>query len=149
MVENADSQMIIHQIPPVWNSESQVLILGTMPSPKSREAGFFYMHPQNRFWKVLPAVLESHYTTSIIRLTERLQFLNVVIFCFVIILPFGTYLPAARFLVPQILLSNMQFLITLTKSWVIQKSNAFSAQGKKPFHFGRKLAQKNMKRLTS
>ena len=49
-------QKIIHQIPPVWNSESQVLILGTMPSPKSREAGFFYMHPQNRFWKVLPAV---------------------------------------------------------------------------------------------
>ena len=49
-------QNIIHQIQPVWNSESQVLILGTMPSPKSREAGFFYMHPQNRFWKVLPAV---------------------------------------------------------------------------------------------
>ena len=56
MKEKSDSQKIIHQIPPVWNSESQVLILGTMPSPKSREAGFFYMHPQNRFWKVLPAV---------------------------------------------------------------------------------------------
>ena len=56
MTEKADSEKIIHQIPPVWNSESEVLILGTMPSPKSREAGFFYMHPQNRFWKVLPAV---------------------------------------------------------------------------------------------
>lgn len=56
MKEKSDSQKIIHQIPPVWNSESQVLILGTMPSPKSREAGFFYMHPQNKFWKVLPAV---------------------------------------------------------------------------------------------
>ncbi len=56
MKEKSDSQKIIHQIPPVWNSESEVLILGTMPSPKSREAGFFYMHPQNRFWKVLPAV---------------------------------------------------------------------------------------------
>ena len=56
MIEKVDSQKIIHQIPPVWDSESQVLILGTMPSPKSREAGFFYMHPQNRFWKVLPAV---------------------------------------------------------------------------------------------
>ena len=55
-MEKSDSQKIIHQIPPVWDSESQVLILGTMPSPKSREAGFFYMHPQNRFWKVLPAV---------------------------------------------------------------------------------------------
>ena len=56
MIAKVDSQNIIHQIPPVWDSESRVLILGTMPSPKSREAGFFYMHPQNRFWKVLPAV---------------------------------------------------------------------------------------------
>lgn len=47
---------VIHEIAPVWNSESRVLILGTMPSPKSREQGFFYMHPQNRFWRVLPAV---------------------------------------------------------------------------------------------
>ncbi len=52
---NNESQ-VIHQIPPVWNERSRVLILGTMPSPKSRAAGFFYMHPQNRFWRVLPAV---------------------------------------------------------------------------------------------
>ena len=44
---------VSHPIPPVWNSESRILILGTMPSPKSREAGFFYMHPQNRFWNVM------------------------------------------------------------------------------------------------
>ena len=56
MIEKLDSQKIIHQIPPVWNSESQILILGTMPSPKSREAGFFYMHPQNRFWSVMTEV---------------------------------------------------------------------------------------------
>ncbi|MBP3743167.1 MAG: DNA-deoxyinosine glycosylase [Treponema sp.] len=56
LAEKSELQKIIHQIPPVWDSESKVLILGTMPSPKSREAGFFYMHPQNRFWKVLPAV---------------------------------------------------------------------------------------------
>ncbi|MBQ7158040.1 MAG: DNA-deoxyinosine glycosylase [Treponema sp.] len=49
-------ETITHEIPPVWNAESRILILGTMPSPKSREAGFFYMHPQNRFWRVLPAV---------------------------------------------------------------------------------------------
>ena len=56
LAEKSGAQKIIHQIPPVWNSESQLLILGTMPSPKSREVGFFYMHSQNRFWKVLPAV---------------------------------------------------------------------------------------------
>ena len=47
---------INHTIPPVWNFESRILILGTMPSPASREAGFFYMHPQNRFWKIVPEV---------------------------------------------------------------------------------------------
>ncbi len=49
---------VTHPIPPVWNSESRILILGTMPSPKSREIGFFYMHPQNRFWKVLSEIFD-------------------------------------------------------------------------------------------
>ena len=47
---------IIHPIPPVFDSNSRVLILGSFPSVKSREAGFFYGHPQNRFWRVLSAV---------------------------------------------------------------------------------------------
>ena len=47
-----------HNIPPVWNEESRVLILGSFPSVKSREGRFFYHHPQNRFWKVLAAVLD-------------------------------------------------------------------------------------------
>ena len=40
---------IIHSIEPVFDAESRVLILGTMPSPKSREVQFYYGHPQNRF----------------------------------------------------------------------------------------------------
>ena len=50
--------MIQHPIPPVWNSQSEILILGSFPSVKSREVGFFYGHPQNRFWRVLSAVFE-------------------------------------------------------------------------------------------
>lgn len=50
------SATIVHPIPPVWDSESRTLLLGTMPSPASRNAGFFYMHPQNRFWRIVPAV---------------------------------------------------------------------------------------------
>ena len=49
-------ETVEHEIAPVWNKESRVLILGTMPSPASRQAGFFYMHPQNRFWKVVPEI---------------------------------------------------------------------------------------------
>ena len=51
-----ETRTVRHEIAPVWNAESRVLLLGTMPSPASRAAGFFYMHPQNRFWRVLPAV---------------------------------------------------------------------------------------------
>ena len=50
-------QTIVHTIPPLYDSESRVLLLGSIPSPKSREVGFFYGHPQNRFWRVLAAVL--------------------------------------------------------------------------------------------
>ena len=46
----------IHPIPPVWDADSRILILGSFPSVKSRECGFFYGHPQNRFWKVTAAV---------------------------------------------------------------------------------------------
>ena len=48
--------MIVHPIPPVFDRSSRVLVLGSFPSVKSREANFFYGHPQNRFWKVAAAV---------------------------------------------------------------------------------------------
>ncbi len=48
--------MVEHELPPVYDERSRVLILGSFPSPKSRETGFYYGHPQNRFWKVLSAV---------------------------------------------------------------------------------------------
>lgn len=47
-----------HTLRPVYDAQSRILILGTMPSPKSREAGFYYAHPQNRFWRVLSAVFD-------------------------------------------------------------------------------------------
>ena len=48
--------LVTHEFGPWYDAQSRVLILGTMPSPKSREAGFYYAHPQNRFWRVLPAL---------------------------------------------------------------------------------------------
>lgn len=50
--------MILHTIDPVWDENSKVLILGSFPSVKSREEGFFYGHKQNRFWKVLASVCD-------------------------------------------------------------------------------------------
>lgn len=48
--------LVTHEFGPWYDTQSRVLVLGTMPSPKSREAGFYYAHPQNRFWRVLPAL---------------------------------------------------------------------------------------------
>jgi len=50
--------MIKHPFPPLYNTHSQILILGSFPSVKSREQMFFYGHPQNRFWKVVSSVLD-------------------------------------------------------------------------------------------
>lgn len=51
-----EATRIVHPIDPVYDKNSKILILGSFPSVKSREAGFFYGHPQNRYWKVLAAV---------------------------------------------------------------------------------------------
>lgn len=57
--------MLIHPIPPVFDKDSRVLILGSFPSVKSRETGFFYGHPQNRFWKVTAKVFGENVPYSI------------------------------------------------------------------------------------
>lgn len=46
-----------HPIPPLYDADSRILILGSFPSVKSREAQFFYGHPQNRFWRVTAALM--------------------------------------------------------------------------------------------
>jgi len=46
-----------HPWEPEYSKNSKLLILGTFPSPKSREMGYYYGHPQNVFWKTLAASL--------------------------------------------------------------------------------------------
>ena len=49
---------ISHPFPALYNQDSRILVLGSFPSIKSREQQFFYGHPQNRFWRVMAAVLD-------------------------------------------------------------------------------------------
>ena len=49
---------IVHAFQPVFDSESTMLILGTMPSPQSIRHGFYYSHPQNRFWPLMSALYD-------------------------------------------------------------------------------------------
>ena len=61
-----------HLIEPVYNKESQILILGSFPSVKSREGNFFYHHPQNRFWKILANIYDHEPLETI---SQKKQFL--------------------------------------------------------------------------
>ena len=56
---------IIHPIPPVFDTDSRILILGSFPSVKSRESCFFYGHPQNRFWKLLARLRKEDIPSSV------------------------------------------------------------------------------------
>lgn len=64
---------IIHPFEPIFDSDSKVMILGTMPSPKSREVQFYYGHPQNRFWRLLADLFEEKTPQSIADKTEFLH----------------------------------------------------------------------------
>ncbi len=51
-----DEILVVHPLQPIYDQKSKVLILGTMPSPVSRQVLFYYGHPQNRFWSVMAAI---------------------------------------------------------------------------------------------
>ena len=66
--------LVTHTIQPVFDARSRVLILGTMPSPKSREIGFYYGHPQNRFWRVMERLFNMG-DHALVRNDARIAFL--------------------------------------------------------------------------
>ena len=49
-------EYILHPIPPTYDENSEILVLGSFPSVRSREMGFYYGHPQNRYWRVMAAL---------------------------------------------------------------------------------------------
>ena len=54
-----------HEFGPFYDENSKVLILGSIPSPKSREQEFYYGHPQNRFWRVLADILNEEFPETV------------------------------------------------------------------------------------
>lgn len=68
-----EASLVTHEFDAFFDKDSRVLILGTIPSPKSREQGFYYGHPQNRFWKVLADVLGEEFPQTV---EERKVFLK-------------------------------------------------------------------------
>ena len=53
----SSEKKVVHPLEPIYDKNSKILLLGSLPSVKSREESFYYAHPQNRFWRVLSSVL--------------------------------------------------------------------------------------------
>ena len=64
---------VYHTFPAFYKNDSEVLILGSMPSLKSRDEGFYYMHPQNRFWRILEILYNEKIESSIMAKKEFLE----------------------------------------------------------------------------
>ena len=62
-------ETLIHPLPPIYDSNSKILILGSFPSRKSRENNFYYGHRQNQFWSLLENVYEE-------KITDKINFLH-------------------------------------------------------------------------
>ena len=79
-------ELVVHPFSPVVDGHSRVLILGSLPSVKSRENHFYYGHPQNRFWKVLAEVCQAEVPVSV---EEKKAFLRR---CFATAQSHGSYI---------------------------------------------------------
>lgn len=64
-MKNTKREYLSHSFGPFYRSDSEILILGSFPSVKSREQNFYYGHPQNRFWKILAAIFQDGVPSSV------------------------------------------------------------------------------------
>ncbi len=81
-----DAMTVLHPIPPVFDENSRILILGSFPSVRSREEGFYYGHPQNRFWKTLAGIFSSKLPSTVeqkrdLLLTHGIALWDVIASC--------------------------------------------------------------------
>lgn len=58
-------ERIVHPLKPLYDNNSKILILGSFPSIKTREYGFFYGHPQNRYWKLMESLFNENLSRDI------------------------------------------------------------------------------------
>jgi hypoxanthine-DNA glycosylase len=65
-----------HPFDPIFDKNSSILILGTFPSVKSREEGFYYGHPRNRFWKVIASITNTNPFPETVADKKQMLFAN-------------------------------------------------------------------------
>ena len=82
----SSNYIVHHSIPPLFDDNSKILVLGSFPSVKSREETFYYMHPQNRFWPMLADIFDECTPDTvekrrIFALSHRIALFDVVKTC--------------------------------------------------------------------
>lgn len=80
MLKECNFCRVYHTLEPIYDKNSKVLILGSMPSVKSREVGFYYGHPRNRFWSTLEIVYGEKIGESIVDKKEFLFKHHIALF---------------------------------------------------------------------
>jgi len=75
----AEYKRIEHEFPPIFDEKSKILILGSLPSVKSREQKFYYGHPQNRFWKVIAGINKCPVPDSVESKIEMLKCYHIAL----------------------------------------------------------------------
>ena len=65
---------MIQSFPPFINSETKILILGTMPGIASLEKQEYYAHKRNHFWKIMYTLLDNLPISEIFE--EKIQLLQ-------------------------------------------------------------------------
>lgn len=78
--KSSDYKTVHHGFGPFYNSDSEILVLGSFPSVKSREQKFYYGHPMNRFWKVLAAIFERPLPDTVDKKKEFLQDIHFALY---------------------------------------------------------------------
>ena len=81
-----EKESLRHPFPAIYAPDSRILILGSFPSVKSREQKFFYGHPQNRFWRIMAALLgtdvpQTTEETRAFLLAHRIALWDVIASC--------------------------------------------------------------------
>ena len=79
MMKKNEPAQVVHPFEPVIDSDAKVLILGSLPSVKSREQNFYYGHPQNRFWKVIANITDSEVPVTIEQKKELLRHTRIAV----------------------------------------------------------------------
>ena len=76
-------EIFTHTFEPIFDKNSEILVLGSFPSVKSRENNFYYAHPQNRFWRVVASVYSCPVPKTVEEKKNMLLSNKIAVFCYI------------------------------------------------------------------